>query len=193
MLENFNEDESKIICLFLQSALQVFEKPILLLQNSELLLPELLDIMNGLNEQISKCLSDNFFGAKTINELHLIELENPRQAGVLKSQFAEFYNTAVEYIDKWFHLEHVPTNISWVMLSSNEVAYSDVKNLSSQIAPDIAKKDELFDEVSQLNALLKKNTQVKDSAEEKWKKLFKVNNFLPCLYRLVSHYSVICL
>jgi hypothetical protein len=61
MLEDFfQSDEAQVVCLFLQSALKVFEKPILLLQNSKLLLPEMLTIVNGLKAQISERQASSF-------------------------------------------------------------------------------------------------------------------------------------
>jgi hypothetical protein len=185
----FQSDEAHVVCFFLQSALKVFEKPILLLQNSKLLLPELLTIVNGLKAQISERQAARFFGGKTTAPLHLLQLEDSRKSNALENSFLEFYATVLEYIDKWYHLESFPTNISWIMLTTPEVAFKDIQALALQVAPELAEKDDLFDEVTQLNGLLKElpNEIVNsNSAEEKWKKIFKDATYLPCLYRLVS-------
>ena len=53
----------------------------------------------------------------------------------------------------------------------------------------MAIKDELFDEVSALNALLKKIPDeefYKDQAETKWMKIFHGNDSFSLLYKLVS-------
>ena len=54
MLEQFFKDDgNRIICLFLQSALKSFQGPIMLLQKTSLLFPELLEIMAGFRKQMS--------------------------------------------------------------------------------------------------------------------------------------------
>ena len=53
----------------------------------------------------------------------------------------------------------------------------------------MATKDELFDEVSALNDLLKKipdDEFCKNEAEAKWMKIFDGNDFFPLLYKSVS-------
>ena len=53
----------------------------------------------------------------------------------------------------------------------------------------MATKDELFDEVSALNDLLKKipdDEFCKNEAETKWMKIFDGNDFFPLLYQSVS-------
>lgn len=82
----------------------------------------------------------------------------------------------LEYIDKWFRLEALPANISWIMLRAHEIDFKEVLQLAEQIAPEVAEKDELYDEVSQLNSILKEIPQeaMEKEAEEKWKLIFKV-------------------
>lgn len=121
--------------------------------------------------------------------LHLLQLEDSRKSNALENSFLEFYATVLEYIDKWYHLESFPTNISWIMLATPEVAFKDIQALALQVAPELAEKDDLFDEVTQLIGLLKElPTEIlnSNSAEEKWKKIFQDATYLPCLYRLVS-------
>jgi hypothetical protein len=75
------------------------------------------------------------------------------------------------------------------MLSTPEIVYKDVQTLAQQVAPDLAEKDDLFDEVTQLNRLLKEmpaETFSQASAENKWMKIFQDATFLPCIFRLVS-------
>uniref|UniRef100_A0A914X152 Uncharacterized protein n=1 Tax=Plectus sambesii TaxID=2011161 RepID=A0A914X152_9BILA len=42
----------------------------------------------------------------------------------------EFYTTVIEYIDKWFRVEFLPTNISWIMLSKKSVDYYDIVEMA---------------------------------------------------------------
>lgn len=116
------------------------------------------------------------------------------------------------YVNKWFRLEHLPTNTSWVLLSSREIPYEHVVDLAKQIAPDLVENDDLFDEVSvslfslhcneqiipsyphcvqvsQLNAILRQLPDESfngDSVEEKWLKIFTKNDSLPCLFKIIS-------
>ena len=69
------------------------------------------------------------------------------------------------------------------------IEYNEVKKLAKQVDPTMAIKDELFDEVSALNALLQKIPDeefFKDQAETKWMKIFNGNDSFPLLYKLVS-------
>ena len=75
------------------------------------------------------------------------------------------------------------------MLATTLVNYEEVKSLADQISPEIAMDDELFDEVSRLNQLLREipmDVFEKNSPEDKWRNIFKDNNTLPRLYKLVS-------
>ena len=75
------------------------------------------------------------------------------------------------------------------MLSNSNVDYEEVKLLAEQISPEIAAEDELFDKVSQLNQILEQipsETFDNETSEKKWMKIFKENESLPRLYKLVS-------
>ena len=64
-----------------------------------------------------------------------------------------------------------------------------VVTLAMQIFPDLAESDELFDEVTQLNSILKEipNELFSElSAEEKWNRVFREANSLKILYRIIS-------
>lgn len=91
----------------------------------------------------------------------------------------EFHTTVLEYIDKWFRVEFLPTNISWIMLRARHINYDEAVELAKQVAPDIAVMDELFNEVTEVNRMLR---QIPDevfnseTAEGKWQKILKVNH-----------------
>ena len=62
------------------------------------------------------------------------------------------------------------------------------------MAEQIAAEDELFDEVSQLNQILEQiPSEIFDNetSEKKWMKIFKENESLPRLHKLVSSISSI--
>jgi len=92
-------DDSLVIVTFLHSALLVVKKPLLLLQSTSALFPELADILELCKGVILKGHSYEFYGAKTAELLKGIDKDC---AEVLKSGFKVFYEVTLEYIDKWY-------------------------------------------------------------------------------------------
>ena len=171
---------------FLHSALQLFKKPISLLQKTNALFPELAEIIDSFRCKILQRQSSEFFGASTADLLKTMDEEN---ANLLKSSFQEFYTITLEYISKWYQLEKHPRCIKWTLLRVQTIEYEEVKELAKQVDPHVAIKDELFDEVSALNDLLKNipdDEFYKNEAETKWMKIFDGNDSFPLLYKLVS-------
>uniref|UniRef100_A0A914D690 HAT C-terminal dimerisation domain-containing protein n=1 Tax=Acrobeloides nanus TaxID=290746 RepID=A0A914D690_9BILA len=182
----FKSNESRCVLEFLQSVLAVFERPLLLLQKPTLLLPELLSVAENFMFQIKNRQERAFFGSATATSLRILSNE---AAVLLQENFLEFYTTVIDYVEKWFRSELLPSNISWVMLTTRDVDYNEVVELARQIAPDIAEMDELFNEVMELNRLIKQIPDTvfnEDSAETKWMKVFQGNYSFPCIYKLVS-------
>lgn len=73
-------------------------------------------------------------------------------------------------------------------MDGSTIDHEEVVMLATQIAPKIAEEDDLFNEVSNLNRIIKQipAEQLKDKTpEQKWKKIFSDGNF-PCLLRLIS-------
>ena len=183
ILETFFKSEtSLVIVTFLHSALQLFRKPILLLQKTNALLPKLAEIIDSFRCKILQRHSSEFFGASTADLLKAIDEEN---ADLLKSSFQEFYTITLEYISKWNRLEKHPRCIKWTLLRVQTIEYEEVKELAKQVDPQMAIKDELFDEVSTLNDLLKNipdDEFYKNEAKTKWMKIFGGNDSFPLLY-----------
>ncbi|XP_076812013.1 zinc finger protein 862-like [Clavelina lepadiformis] len=182
----FKSEESLIIVSFLHSALLLFNKPLLLLQKSNALFPELAEIIESFKIKILQRQCSGFFGATTDELLRTVDEEH---AKVLKASFQEFYTITLEYINKWYRFEKHPMHINWTLLKDQAIEYEEVKGLAKQVDPLMAMKDELFDEVSAVNALLKKipdDVFRKDEPEAKWMKIFAGNDSFPLLYKLVS-------
>ncbi len=53
-------------------------------------------------------------------------------------------------MDKWYHLESSPANISWIKLATPEVTFQDIQAVALHVAPELTEK-----EVTQLMGLLK--------------------------------------
>lgn len=100
--------------------------------------------MEKLKAKLQQRSRDSFYGAKT--DILLRQLD-PRSIQCLTPTFDEFYEVAIKYIDNWFRLEKFPTNIKWIMLKEPAINYDEVRRLAEQISPDLAEKDELYDEV----------------------------------------------
>ena len=94
-----------------------------------------------------------FYGASTADLLKIVKKDC---AYVLTSSFQEFYSITLEYIGKWYRLERHPKYINRTLLKVQAIEYEEVRELAKQVDPPMAIRDELFDEVSAINALLKK-------------------------------------
>ena len=80
-------------------------------------------------------------------------------------------------------LERHPKYINWTLLKVQAIEYEEVRELAKQVDPPMATTDEQFDEVSAINALLKKipgDDFCKNDAETNWMKiLMKMTPFHP--------------
>ena len=187
ILENFFRSETSLVIVsFLHSTLQLFKKPLLLLQKTNALFPELAEIIDSFRCKIMQRQSSEFYGASTAD---LLKIVNKDCAYVLTSSFQEFYSITLEYIGKWYRLERHPKYINWTLLKVQAIEYEEVRELAKQVDPPMATKNELFDEVSAINALLNKipgDNFCKNDAEINWMKIFNGNDSFPLLYKLVS-------
>ena len=128
MLENFfRSEESLVIVPFLHSALSVFKKPLLLLQSTSALFPELAGIFKSFKTAIFQHRNSEFYGAKTDELLKGIDSDC---AEMLKSSFKEFYEVTLEYIDKWYRPDKHPANVAWTLLRNQSVTYKEVKEMA---------------------------------------------------------------
>ena len=122
LMDFCKSDESLVVVAFLHSALLLFRKPILLLQETPALFQQLTEIVESFKGKILQRQNSSFFGAKTADLLRCIDDE---RAEVLKSSFQDFYTITLEYVDKWFHLENHPTNTNWTLLRDQTVRYEE--------------------------------------------------------------------
>ena len=186
LMDFFKSDESLVIVAFLHSALLLFKKPILPLQETTALFPQLMEIVESFKCKILQRQNSNFFGATTADLLRCIDDE---RAEVLKSSFQDFYTISLECVDKWFYIENHSTHTNWTLQRDQTVRYEEVVDLAKQLDPEMAMMDELFDEVTALNNLLQKiplDVFRKEKAENKWINIFFTNDFFPLLYKLIS-------
>ena len=185
-MDFFESGESLVVVTFLHSALLLFNKPTILLQETTALFPELTEIVESFKCKILQRQNSNFFETTTAELLRCIDNEC---AKILKSSFQEFYTISLEYVDKWFHIENHPTQTNWTLLREQKGRYEEVVDSAKQLDPQTAMMDELFDEVSALNVLLKKiplDVFQKEKAEKKWMNIFARNDSFPLLYKLIS-------
>ena len=112
---------------FLHSALSVFKKPLLLLQSTSALFPELAGIFKSFKTAIFQRRDSEFYGAKTDELLKGIDSDC---AEMLKSSFKEFYEVTLEYIDKWYRPDKHPANVAWTLLRNRSVTYKEVKEMA---------------------------------------------------------------
>ena len=87
-MDFFKSDEFLVVVAFLHSALLLFKKPILLLQETTALFPQLTEIVESFKCKILQRQNSNSLGATTADLLRCIDDE---RAEVLKSSFQDFY------------------------------------------------------------------------------------------------------
>ena len=98
ILENFFKSETSLVIVsFLHSTLQLFKKPLLLLQKTNALFPELAEIIDSFRCKIMQRQSSEFYRTSTAD---LLKIVNKDCAYVLMSSFWEFYSITLEYIGK---------------------------------------------------------------------------------------------
>jgi hypothetical protein len=96
----------------------------------------------------------------------------------LKAEFLSFYQTALDYIDKWFNVNKYPNKLDWLLLSTvDSLSYDDIKETALSLRPDLANKDELFDEVKILQQTLAENDVLQKLLQlpvpHRWAKVFE--------------------
>jgi hypothetical protein len=81
----------------------------------------------------------------------LDHMDDSGRAVKLKDEFMSFYDTALNYIDKWFNMSTFPKKVGWLMLSNPDIlVYEDIKDAAACVCPHLVNNDELFDEVRSL-------------------------------------------
>ena len=88
LIDFFKSGESLVVVTFSHRALLLFKKPLLLLQETTVLFPELTEIVKSFKCKILQRQNSNFFGATTAELLRCVYDE---RAEILKSSFQEFY------------------------------------------------------------------------------------------------------
>uniref|UniRef100_A0A914HQG9 HAT C-terminal dimerisation domain-containing protein n=1 Tax=Globodera rostochiensis TaxID=31243 RepID=A0A914HQG9_GLORO len=180
----FSSPVSEVILNFLTHVLPIFTNSIDALQKDKLILPELLAIMRSFRAKIKDRMDKKFFGIITgqlLRRLPSADAEN------LRDSFQLFYQSTLEYVDKWFRTERYPTQIGWLTLTTHQLDHEEIIELASEYAPDMT--DALFDEISQVNQILKEVPEAEFeqlTTEQKWQQIFNAD--LPCLYKLVSKF-----
>ena len=126
LMDFFKSGEFLFVVTFLHSVFLLFKKPILLLQKSTALFPELTEIVESFKCKILQRQNSNFFGATTAELLRCVDDES---AKILKSSFQEFCTISLEYVDKRFNIENHPTQTNWTLLREQKVRYEENRGL----------------------------------------------------------------
>jgi hypothetical protein len=183
----FEKEESEIYFSFLQSALTLFQQAILSLEKSDLILPEMLGTMTHLREKLVQRKQNEFIGTATATLLDNM-LDGSKQQQ-LRKEFMSFYDITVSYIDTWFHIDRFPSSTEWLCLRTPHVSYDDIRKTAEFMIPELAAKDSLFDEVTELNLMIKTETFFHElstlSVDQKWVTLLK-NESLSGIRELVT-------
>lgn len=183
----FENKESEVYFLFLQSSLPLFQQAILMLEKSDIILPEMLETIKQLLQKLLQRKQSDFFGVMTTN--YLSKLDDISKQVKLRNEFIQFYKVALDYIETWFQPQRFPSCTDWLCLKTSSVSYADVYKSAETLLPDLVTKDSLFDEVTLLNSMLKVCFSDGDFSplpiDQKWTILLK-NESLIYLGKVVS-------
>uniref|UniRef100_A0A914ID34 Metalloendopeptidase n=1 Tax=Globodera rostochiensis TaxID=31243 RepID=A0A914ID34_GLORO len=135
------------------------------------------------------CLSSDGFFTKIFPDSTIAKKYSSAQTktAAIISALQLFYQSTLEYVDKWFRTERYRTQIGWLTLTTHQLDHEEIIELASEYAPDMT--DALFDEISQVNQILKEVPEAEFeqlTTEQKWQQIFNAD--LPCLYKLVSKF-----
>ena len=150
----FESDLCQCYFLFLHSALKLFNTTNLILQKSNLLLPEMIRAIRKLQLSLQDRCEKGYFGAFT--EIELGKIDNIQLVKCFRSECLAFYEISLEYLNKWLHLDSLPQNLDWLLLEDLElINYSALKKSVELLCPEISTNDDLFDEVCCLQRTLR--------------------------------------
>ena len=187
MLETFfNANLSQCYFLFLHSTLKLFNDTNMILQRSNLCLPEMIRVMNKLKLNLMNRSKSGFLGSTT--EAELEKIDNAHEINKFKLECSEFYKISIDYLNKWLHLDQLPQNLDWLLLEDAKlIEYETLKESAKSLCPEIVLDDDLFEEVCNLKRLfpdLSSELVGTLAIDEVWAVMTKCN--FPCIRKLVS-------
>ena len=179
----FKTDISQCYFLFLHSGLKLFNNTNMILQRSNLCLPEMIRVINKLKLNLIDRSENGFLGAFTEAELDMID--NIHEVEKFKLECLEFYITSFDYLNKWLHLDQIPQRLDWLSLKDVElIEYKNFKDFAMSFGPEIVLNDNLFEEVCNLKRILPELSKGTLSIDEYWAVITKDN--FPYIRKLVS-------
>lgn len=179
----FTNPQSTLWLHFIQSQLKVFSETILKIERENICATEVIEELESLKQKIINRRNANF---QTANMTLIIS--ELKEEGILnEKQFADitalFYDTFLEYLNKWTcHLEPL-RKFQWIKLNV-PLAWTEVAS-SLKVIRDMQKKmlttideDVLFDEMNHINNVVCTKTEEwkvnKTEVETKWCDVFTV-------------------
>ena len=121
---------------FLHSGLKLFNNTNMILQRSNLCLPEMIRVINKLKLNLIDRSENGFLGAFTEAELDMID--NIHEVEKFKLECLEFYKISFDYLNKWLHLDQIPQRLDWLLLEDVElIEYKNFKDSAMSFCPEI--------------------------------------------------------
>uniref|UniRef100_A0A6Q2Y727 DUF4371 domain-containing protein n=1 Tax=Esox lucius TaxID=8010 RepID=A0A6Q2Y727_ESOLU len=146
--------ELEATLLFLQNILKIFSGAVLSLESDSLTSVEVYALMNGLQTKLQQRKKYAFFGAKVDRVFaSSVTLRVDR----LRGDFISFYDTAEQYLEKWFNFSETGHlfNIQCLNLKEKQViCYRQLTTAVSALQMDEdLDMDELYNENSSINCI----------------------------------------
>ncbi|KAM3620363.1 uncharacterized protein V6R79_022158 [Siganus canaliculatus] len=166
--EDANEEDGDIVevyLLFCNNILSLFEEVVKQLESDATTCVELYSIMDSFKQKLTQRLL-------------------PQDANMARADFAAFLNTAISYVEKWFNFseENWLFSLQPLSLDHGTLTFNDIEKVASNlILIHKVKMDDLYDECTTANAILKKLRE-----DAGWKTKADLPNLLSIMSHILS-------
>lgn len=166
-------DTAKIYLCFFHNVGAVFDQLVKKLEETDLCITDVYKELRQFRQKMLQRKEDSFFSYQT---KRLMEKVPGGQKSKIKDDFETFYDSAVQYIDKWFDFS--PDNVM-VQLKPiglyDELSFPDLEKMVPALKlSDTINMDELYEEFCNSREEIKKHSKdATESTGEKWVAIFE--------------------
>ncbi|CAM4613636.1 unnamed protein product [Leuciscus chuanchicus] len=188
--EHGEEDECselQVTLFFLQNVLKIFSGAVLSLESDNLTSVEVYALMNGLRTTLQQRKKDAFFGAKVDR---VFASSVTFSVDRLREEFICFYDTAEQYLEKWFNFSetgHLFNLQCFNLKERQDISYRQLTTVVSTLQMDEdLDMDELYNENCALQDVLPKLATHSHPVGELWAQAIKSRSAFPQYSKLLS-------
>lgn len=166
---------------FVLSFMKIFTTAIEKLESGTTYITQVYDILDGIRNELSNRISDQFFGCMVNNNFEHL---SPTQIQSFRKDATNVYTRALEYLKKWFNFDNNVLE-TFKILSLDEVFSFDSLLELVRICAITVVGDDLYKEYCILKQTIPK-LKTKSKIDERWIEFFK-NCDAPNLQKLVGY------